>query len=96
MADGSGKKSDPPVGTGRRLKPCAEKAAKRGRSEIPGGLVFCPVDIAGDFFVVIFKPCIFSDTSHLASRRPKGSKNEHAGRCICGVGDEPNCLKENL
>jgi hypothetical protein len=49
MADGSGKKSDPPVGTGRGLKPRAEKAAKRGRSEIPGGLVFCPVDIAGDF-----------------------------------------------
>jgi hypothetical protein len=40
MADGSGKKSDPPVGTGRGLKPRAEKAAKRGRSEIPGGLVF--------------------------------------------------------
>jgi hypothetical protein len=33
-----GKKSDPPVGTGRGLKHRAEKAAKRGRSETPGGL----------------------------------------------------------
>jgi hypothetical protein len=40
MADGSGRKSDPPVGTGRGMKPRGEKAATRGRSEIPGGLVF--------------------------------------------------------
>ena len=85
MADGSGKKSDPPVGTGRGLKPCAEKAAKRGRSEIPGGLVFCPVDIAGDFFVVIFKPCIFSGTSHLVFRRPKGSKTNMLAAAFVGL-----------
>ncbi len=38
-ADGSGGKSDPPVGTGRGLKLRASKAAERGRSEYPGGLV---------------------------------------------------------
>jgi len=49
MADGSGRKSDPPVGTGRGMKPCAEKAAERGRSEIPGGLVSFAVGIVDDF-----------------------------------------------
>jgi len=44
-----GEKSDPPVGTGRGLKPRAEKAAERGRSEIPGGLVSFAVGIADDF-----------------------------------------------
>jgi hypothetical protein len=41
-----GEKSDPPVGTGRELK--------QGRSEIPGGLVFCCGQFCGLFFVMIF------------------------------------------
>jgi hypothetical protein len=44
-----GEKSDPPVGTGRGLKHSAEKAAERGRSDYPGGLVCFVVDIADDF-----------------------------------------------
>jgi hypothetical protein len=39
VADGSGGKSDPPVGTGRGLKHRANIAAERGRPEYPGGLV---------------------------------------------------------
>jgi hypothetical protein len=49
-----GEKSDPPVGTGRELKQCAKIAAERGRSEIPGGLVFCCGQFCGLFFVMIF------------------------------------------
>jgi hypothetical protein len=84
MADGSGKESDPPVGTGRGLKPRAEKAAKRGRSEYPGGL-FLSGGHCRRFFVVIFKPCIFSGTSHLASRRPKGSKTNMLAAANAGL-----------
>ena len=90
-----GEKSDPPVGTGRGLKPCAQKAAERGRSENPGGLfllwsmlrtMFCYDFLALHFFRRI--PSCQSEAERL--------QNENAGRCICGVSDEPNCLKENL
>jgi len=40
MADGSGGKSDPPVGIGRGLKPRAEIAAVQGRSEYRAALFF--------------------------------------------------------
>jgi hypothetical protein len=43
-----GEKSAPPVGTGRGLKPRAEKAAEQGRSETPGGLSFFVVNVAVD------------------------------------------------
>jgi len=90
-----GGKSDPPVGTGRGLKLRASKAAEQGRSETPGGLfllrsmlrtMFCHDFLALQFF------------GHNPSSKAEAERlqNENAGRCICGVSDEPNCLKENL
>lgn len=90
-----GEKSDPPVGTGRGLKLRASKAAEQGRSENPGGLfllrsmlrtMFCHDFLALQFFG--HNPSCQSEAERL--------QNENAGRCICGVSDEPNCLKENL
>jgi hypothetical protein len=40
MADGSGKKSDPPVGTGRGLKPRAEKPQSKAVRNIRAALFF--------------------------------------------------------
>jgi hypothetical protein len=90
-----GEKSDPPVGIGRGMKPRAGKAAERGRSDIRAAFfllwsilqtIFCHDFLALQFFRHI--PSYFPEAKWL--------QNEHAGRCICGVGDEPNCLKENL
>lgn len=92
MADGSGGKSDPPVGTGRGLKLCASKAAERGRPVYPGGLVSFYPSIA----CINFGSCNLLEASHLVLRRPQGSKTNMLTAAFCGVGDEPNCLKENL
>ena len=54
-----GEKSDPPVGIGRGLKPRAEKAAERGRSEYRAAFFSFVVDIADDFLALIFGLAIF-------------------------------------
>jgi hypothetical protein len=86
-----GEKSDPPVGTGRGLKLRASKAAEQGRSENPGGLFLLWSMFCHDFLALQFfghNPSSTVEAERLQS--------ENAGRCICGVSDEPNCLKENL
>ena len=81
VADGSGKKSDQPVGTGRGLKLCASKAAERGRSEHPSGLVsILPLPLTG-----IFGSCNFADATHLAYRGPKGSKTNMLAAAFAGL-----------
>jgi hypothetical protein len=81
VADGSGKKSDPPVGTGRGLKLCASKAAERGRSQHPSGLVsLLPLP-----FIGIFDSCNIADATHLASRSPKDSKANMLAAAFAGL-----------
>jgi hypothetical protein len=94
-----GEKSDPPVGTGRGLKPCAQKPQSKAVRKIRAAFfllwsmlrtmlrtMFCHDFLALHFFRHI--PSCQSEAERL--------QNEHAGRCFCGVGDEPNCLMENL
>jgi hypothetical protein len=45
VAEGSGGKSDPPVGTGRGLKLRASKAAARPSGSFRAVLFFCPLEI---------------------------------------------------
>jgi len=68
------------VGTGRGLKPRGEKAAARGRSEYPSGLVFAAIDFADDFW-----PCNFFAASHLANWRLKGSKTNMLAAASAGL-----------
>ncbi len=84
MADGSGKKSDPPVGTGRGLKPRAEKPQSEAVRKFRAALFLLRSALQA-IFVVIFKPCIFFGTSHLAYRRPKGSKTNMLAAAFVGL-----------
>jgi hypothetical protein len=95
LADGSRRKSDTPVGTGRDLKPRGRKAAARGRSEYPSGLVSYALSIAYDFSSAFLLLHFFG---HIPSCQSEAERlqNKHANRCTCGVSEEPNCLMENL
>jgi hypothetical protein len=77
------------------MKPRAGKAAERGRSDYPGGL-FLLWSILQTIFCHDFLALQFFGHNPSSKAEAKRLQNENAGRCICGVGDEPNCLKENL
>lgn len=91
-----GEKSDPPVGTGRGLKLRVSKAAEQGRSENPGGLFLLLWSMLRTMFCHDFLALQFFGHNPSSTTEAERLQNENAGRCICGVSDEPNCLKENL
>jgi hypothetical protein len=87
-----GEKSDPPVGTGRGLKLRASKAAERGRSDLSGRPCFHYIAVWEPSFWALAILLMLPMFGHGGRKAP----NRTCWPLLCGVGKDPNCLKENL